>query len=498
VSLRTSFAISQPERIPSESVMWIGGLLGASVLWFLMLHGQFNFLCAFILASGLILVSLFDKPAAILLTLAYLILMGDLRRMLSVVFGQPAQDLLLLVGPVVAFVLALPLFARLRLKDGLSRAMLALLAVMALEIFNPKQGGLTVGLSGAIFYIAPMLWFWLGRHFGSPIVVEKLLYFVIFPLSLVAALLGFVQTFVGFLPYEQAWIDVASKTYSALYVGGSIRPFGFSVSGTEYAVLLMLGAVGVAAAYFGRRRRWTLIFPVLLAGVVLASGRTAVIRVIITLAFVWTLRKGQRLNAAKLFTLLLFALVGLVGVVLIASRFAVPDAGSSGKNSVVNDALAHQAGGLAHPLDPRYSTASLHGGMFWSGILQGFTYPIGHGLGSTTDAATKFGGETDTDAGSSELDISDMFIALGLVGGLLYLYIVIRTMRQTLAYLRTVRLSISLPVAAILICTLGSWLIGGQYSTSALLFFLVGALLYPDPMQANDRTNSPRLTHQKI
>jgi hypothetical protein len=496
--MRTSFAISPPQKIPSESVMWIGGLLCASVLWFLMFHGQFNFLCAFILASGLILVSLFDKPAAILLTLAYLILMGDLRRMLSVVFGQPAQDLLLLVGPVVAFVLAFPLLTRLRLKDGLSQAMLALLAVMALEIFNPKQGGLTVGLSGAIFYIAPVLWFWLGRHFGSPVVVEKLLYFVIFPLSLLAAVLGFVQTFVGFLPYEQAWIDVASKTYSALYVGGSIRPFGFSVSGTEYAVLLMLGAVGVAAAYFGPKRRWTLVFPVLIAGVILASGRTAVIRVIITLAFVWTLRKGQRLNATKVFGLLIFALVGLVGVVLIASRFAVPDAGPSGKNSVVNDALAHQAGGLAHPLDPRYSTASLHGGMFWSGILQGFTYPIGHGLGSTTDAATKFGGDTDTDTGSSELDISDMFISLGLIGGLLYLYIVVRAMRQALVYLRTVRLSISLPVAAILICSLGSWLIGGQYSTSALLFFLVGALLYPDLMHANDRTDSPRLTYQKI
>ena len=311
--MRASFTISQSERIQSESVMWVGGLLCASVLWFLMLHGQFNFLCAFIFASGLILVSLFDKPAAILLTLTYLILMGDLRRILAVAVGQPAQDLLLLVGPVVAFVLAFPLLSRLRLKDGLSKAMLALLAVMALEMFNPKQGGLTVGLSGAIFYIAPVLWFWLGRHFGSPVVVEKLLYLVLFPLSLLAALLGFVQTFVGFLPYEQAWIDVVSKTYSALYLGGSIRPFGFSVSATEYAVLLMLGAVGVASAYFGARRRWTLIFPILIIGVILASGRTAVIRVIITLAFVWTFRKGQRVSAKKVFSLLVFALCGLGG-----------------------------------------------------------------------------------------------------------------------------------------------------------------------------------------
>jgi hypothetical protein len=133
--------------------------------------------------------------------------------------------------------------------------------------------------------------------------------------------------------------------------------------------------------------------------------------------------------------------------------------------------------------------------MFWSGILQGFTYPIGHGLGSTTDAASKFGGDTDT--GSSELDISDMFIALGLIGGSLYLYIVVCAMRQALAYLRTVRLGISLPVVAILICSLGSWLIGGQYSTSAFLFFLIGALLYPDLTHASDNIDSQRLSQQK-
>lgn len=482
--MKDSLAISQRERIPSEFLMWTGGLLCASALWLLMLQGQFNLLCAFIIASSLILISLYDKPAAILLTLTYLILMGDLRRILAVAVGQPAQDLLLLVGPVVAFVLAFPLLLRLRLSDGISKAMLALLGVMALEIFNPKQGGLSVGLSGAVFYIAPVLWFWVGRRFGSPAVVEKLLYLVLFPLSLLAALLGFVQTFVGFLPYEQAWIDVASKTYTALYIGGSIRPFGFSVSGTEYAVLLMFGAVGVAAAYFGSRPRWAIIFPILITGVVLASGRTAIIRVIFTLACVWTLRKGQKLSPTKVIALLLFTLLGLAGVVLIASRFATPGIGPSAKNSVVNDALAHQAGGLAHPLDPRYSTAGLHGSMFWSGVLQGFTYPIGHGLGSTTEAAAKFGGDTET--GSSELDISDMFIGLGLIGGLLYLYIVVGAMQKSLDYLQKVRLSVSLPVAALLISSLGSWLIGGQYSISALMLFLVGALSYTGTMQSED------------
>jgi hypothetical protein len=463
-----------------EFLMWIAGLLSASFLWLLMLAGQFDLGCALIVAATLRVVSRYGKATAALFTFTYLFLMGDIRRIVAVAFGQPAQDLLLLVGPAMALYLAFPLLLKVRLRDNISKAMLFLLVVMTLEIFNPKQGGLSVGLSGAIFYIAPVLWFWVGRQFGSPAVVEKLIYRVIFPLALLAALLGFVQTFVGFLPYEQAWIDIAAKSYTALHLGGSIRAFGFSVSGTEYAVLLMFGVVGVAAAYFGSKRKWTIVLPIFILGVILASGRTAVVRIILTLAFIWAFRRGQKLGTSTIVRILLFASAGAVLVAVVASHF-VPQTGSSGKNSAVNDALAHQAGGLAHPLDPKYSTAGLHGSMVWSGLLEGITYPIGHGLGATTEAAAKFG--SDPSQGSSEIDFSDMFISLGLIGGVLYLFVVVSAMRQSLTYLHTVSRTVSLPVVAILFSSLGSWLIGGQYSTSSVILFLVGALSYPDTIR---------------
>lgn len=457
--------------------MWITGLISASLLWLLVLAGQLNLVCALILAGALLLVSFRDKASATLLTFAYLFLMGDVRRIVAVAFGQPAQDLLLLVGPLMAFVLAFPVLLKVRLRDNLSKAMLLLLVIMALQIFNPKQGGLAVGLSGAIFYIAPVLWFWVGRHLGSPDVVEKLLYRVIFPLALLAALLGFGQTFLGFLPYQQAWIDVAAKNYQALHLGASIRPFGFSVSAAEYVVLLMFGAVGVAAAYFGGRGKWTILFPILMMGVVLASGRAAIIHSILTLAFIWTFRRSQRPGISAIVRVLVLSIGGAVLVTTIASHF-VPKSESTGNQSTVNNALAHQAGGLAHPFDPKYSTAALHGSMVWSGLLEGISYPLGHGLGATTEAAAKFG--SDPSEGSSEVDFSDMFISLGLIGGVLYLYIVSAAMLQSLTYLREVPRTIGLPVAAILVSALGSWLIGGQYSTSSVILFLVGAFSYTE------------------
>ena len=235
---------------------------------------------------------------------------------------------------------------------------------------------------------------------------------------------------------------------------------------------------------------------ILIAAIVLASARGIVIKVVVTLALIWTLRKGRTVGAKDAFRLAVFALGGLAAVVLVASHFSGSGGATPAKNSTVDNALAHQVGGLAHPFDARYSTAGLHGGMFLSGVFEGFTYPIGHGLGSTTAAASKFGG--DPNEGSSEIDISDMFISLGAIGGLLYLYIVAMAMLGALKYLRTVRRGISLPVLAILTSSLGAWLIGGQYSTSALMLFLIGALSYPDIGQsAETDTVRMRRRHQE-
>jgi hypothetical protein len=161
---------------------------------------------------------------------------------------------------------------------------------------------------------------------------------------------------------------------------------------------------------------------------------------------------------------------------LVAAHFASPaDAGQHGSSSA-QDALAHQLGGLAHPFDKRYSSAGLHSNMVVSGVIEGIMSPLGHGLGSTTFAAQKFG--TDSDGGSSELDFSDMFISLGLVGGLLYLGVSILGIRAALRYVRETQLHIGLPVLAILISTLGGWLIQGQYSTCSIVFFILGSLVY--------------------
>jgi hypothetical protein len=376
----------------------------------------------------------------------------------------------------VTVVLVVPVLLDLKLREVLSKAILALLVVMGLEILNPRQGGLSIGLSGVFFYMIPVMWFWIGRSVGSAALVKRIIYRIVLPLGIYAGILGLCQNFVGFLPYQQAWITTVGRVYTSLYVGSSVRAFGFSVSAAEYATLLEVSIAVAVAAYLTSHRIWIGAVPLLATALLLSGGRGLTIKLVIVLSVLWVVRRGKRLNVPTLAGMVVLGALSVASLSLVAAHFASPaDAGQHGSSSA-QDALAHQLGGLAHPFDKRYSSAGLHSNMVVSGVIEGIMSPLGHGLGSTTFAAQKFG--TDSDGGSSELDFSDMFISLGLVGGLLYLGVSILGIRAALRYVRETQLHIGLPVLAILISTLGGWLIQGQYSTCCIVFFTLGSVVY--------------------
>jgi len=465
-------------RLTKAAPMWAGGLLFLLVLWLLMVSGRLNLLCAVLVAGPLLLLYLCDKSAALLAIFAYLFLLGDIRRIVSVLVGQPVIDPFLLLAPLMALVLALPSLFHLRLIDPLSKAMFALLLLMVLEALNPAQGGLATSLAGVFFYLVPVLWFWVGRSMGSPLLVTRLLYRVVFPLALLAGLLGLGQSFIGFLPYQQAWITAAIKAYTSLYVGSTVRPFGFSVSAAEYGTLLQFSLAAIVAASFASRRGWLLALPVLATAFTLASGRGVMIKLFVALPITWIMRRRTKLSLRTVLSIAILGVLSLLTLSSVAAHFAPAESNDSRNSSAAENAFSHQVSGLAHPFDERYSTAGAHSDMVLSGLMQAVKTPLGQGLGASTFAATKF--QTDQQQGSSELDFSDMFISLGLLGGLLYLGIAGLAARAALRYLQSTPLPLSLPVFAILVTTLGAWLIGGQYSVCALVFFLMGSLVYQE------------------
>jgi hypothetical protein len=112
--------------------------------------------------------------------------------------------------------------------------------------------------------------------------------------------------------------------------------------------------------------------------------------------------------------------------------------------------------------------------MFLFGIASGFTNPVGNGLGSVTLGADKFGGSSGVSTGSTEVDISDAFRSMGLVGGICFLLMIYHNSRYVLEYFLYGRPIISYALVGIFAAMLGQWIGQGQYSLAPAICFCMG------------------------
>ncbi len=273
------------QRLASSGNPWQLWIVGAALclfgIYFLFLQ-QYSFLLALLVTAGLGILWRVKPNFAILCAFGFLLGLGEIRRLVSYAFGPPVLDPFLLVGTVFATCIAVPVLYRVRVSDALSKIVLALTCVMCIEIFNPRQGPISVGLSGALFYLTPLFWFWIGREYGQGNMLQALMFRLIVPAGILAAALGIAQTYIGFLPWEKDWIQRSlAAGYTALNLGGgNIRSFGFSSNGAEYGNLLMISGICMIAGILTGRRIYLLFLPLVLTGQLLASQRTPIIKIV--------------------------------------------------------------------------------------------------------------------------------------------------------------------------------------------------------------------------
>jgi hypothetical protein len=469
----TTSRLTFPNR--PEGILYLVAACILLPLTFLALIGQLPLVLATMILGTLVLASLRGKTAAIVSTFLFLLVLGEIRRVVAFSIGPPGLDPLLLVGTMFATYLAIPLLLRVRLSDALSKAVFALMVIMCLEVLNPRQGPISVGLSGALFYLTPVFWFWIARHFGTERLFGMLINWIVIPAGVAAAILGICQTYIGFLPWESAWIKASlAAGYTALNLGGGhIRSFGFSSNGTEYGNLLMIAITCSVAAMMTGRRAYGLLLPLLLSAQLLASQRAPLIKVLLAVAVMWALRGVSR--RAWVSKLILASLFG-GGMVVYTLTQAGSGGGGADRGTAAQYATRHVTQGLSHPLDPRYSTAGVHFDLFKSGILSGIENPLGFGLGAVTLGSGKFGGGDPSVAGSSEVDISDSFIAMGVLGGLTYLLVILVGLKYAVEYTGKAPEAVGLPIIGMLTCMLGVWVPLGEYALGPLLWFCLGFL----------------------
>lgn len=410
--------------------------------------------------------SLRRSPALPILALIYLSILGGVRRNLIPIMGQFHIDPLLVVVPLTVGLLWFGKLLRLQipLDNPIAKVRAVLLALMlTIGLLNPSQGGVTVALGGAMFLVIPVLWSFIGRDLGDRKTLRTL-YTVALIIAACGALYGIYQTLYGFTKGEEMWL-ASDPNYTATLAGNAIRPMSFFTSAAEYPAFLAICCVFVIA-FILAGRWWPLPFvPLLLAGMFYSGVRSPIVGTLLGIVVLWSVR-GRSMKA-WVPRLALAALIGAVGLI-----YGIKSAQNLTISPSQDSLVQRQVEGLANPNDPTKSTASIHVQAALFGISSSLTHPLGIGIGAITPAGYQLGQA----ATNMEVDWSNMFLALGLIGGIVYILFILTTLWCAFKVWHHSRTFVALAILGVLVTTLNTWLNGDNYAIVTLLWFSIGAL----------------------
>jgi hypothetical protein len=325
-----------------------------------------------------------------------------------------------------------------------------------------------VGVAGAMLFLVPLLWFWVGRAYATKEFLETLLYKVMPALAAAAVLMGFYQTAFGYLPYQLQWYRIAG--YTALGPSEELlRPLSVFPNITEYVKFLGIVTVSLLAATLkGDTKKWPLIL-LFFAAIFITGTRGPIVFILFAAVIMWTVMgRGVTTWVPRFALALAIAAIGLFWV--------LPKAGGIQASSERIEHVTQRQAGLVE--DSGGGTVAIHLNLLYLGFKWGFEEPLGRGVGATTLAARKFG----TGGGSTEKDISDMFVSGGVIGGTLYLLLVIAISIAAVRYWNKTRSVASLAIVGYLVFMALGWLRPGQYCLTPLTWLVIGSL---DRLQQN-------------
>jgi len=409
----------------------------------------------------------------VLMLLGWLVAFGAIRRLLLSAGVTSQNDPLLLVAPMAVAVLVLVATKRgaFRSRSSLTTMMLVFSGLCILGAFNPAQGSLVAGFASLLFFLVPLLWFWVGRGLLDDELFQRVLV-VIAVLAPLAAIYGLWQVYRGFPPWDANWIR-ATPEYGSLYVGTALRPFGSLSSTADYVGYVAIGLILWTLRLRNRHRvaPTLLVIAVLAWGLAIGSVRGAVVGLVVTLGVVFAVSRGFGIGRTAFFgfgsLLLLSVVVGSVN----------PDSLGTGNASAL---LSRQLTGLADPFDRQTSTLPGHIDSLVGGLKEALREPLGRGPAAVTLAGQKFG----SGATSTDIDPSNVAVALGAPGLVAYVLVVVLGLRRAFEYARDRRDLPSLAVLGILVITCTQWLAGGNYAVAPLPWLLLGWLDRPEKMRS--------------
>ncbi len=407
-------------------LLWgVGSLILGTVTSILLVYGEFRYILLVLL--GFLALACLDLRRGVYILLTFLPFMYFLRRQVLHFQSFDARDPILLfpaVTTVLMFMSVLifygPLIYRYLRQSSLFKACVLLMVVFLLQIFNPLQGNILIGFAGGLYYIVPLAWCVLGLLMKDED-ISKIFRLILF-LGFITAMYGLYQHFFGLSAVELYELD--SK--------GMLKGFGdqiritstFSTLG-DFSLYMSICGILTFSYYWNSKGRLHL----------------ALFLIIITYTMIWTAVRSA-------FLMMFFGIVmllvintkrmnrlwfrGMAALTCVLSGYAFlyrydPERMYDVEFSE-NPAVVYTFSGITHPTQESTFQSRMRN---WTSItVNAFTYyPMGHGLGTTTPAARKFGGGREH---TTDSYFFGLMYGSGLVAAILFIVILWLGLRSIL------------------------------------------------------------------
>jgi hypothetical protein len=389
---------NRPQR--RSTLLWFAPLQAAAAFTVLAIASGGQMLRTWLLGALLWVLALpllVSLEAGLLAMILFEPFRGLIRRAQYLFLDYASEDPIHVLTPIVTiFALAALLRSRrLRVFHGapLAGSVSILALIYVLEIFNPLQGGLLVGLSGALFMLTPLVWFYFGQSVNDRFVTRMLQLMVV--LGLITSLYGLYQLLAGYPAFEQYWID-NTEFYESIGVGHVKRALATFSSAEEWGRYAEVGAIAAFGFLAGTKRitarvGWFVCGAALFGGVLLTGERTAVFGAIAGVAML-ILLGARSLPAVALRMGLL--LLPIILVVVFVAPPSDEDMWSKGEDETVSTLLSHTQRGTLKPAEEESFQIRLEN---WKYLLTDVIpyRPLGIGLGAGSLGRARFSDDGD-------------------------------------------------------------------------------------------------------
>ncbi|MFN0119013.1 MAG: hypothetical protein ACKV2V_00775 [Blastocatellia bacterium] len=319
-------------------------------------------------------------------------LRGIIRRAQYLLIPYQPSDPIHLLTPVITLIIIGLLLQlrghRLFFATPLAKAVSILGFIFFAQVFNPLQGGLTVGLSGALYFIVPMAWFYFGQEVDKSFIYKTMR--LMAGLGIVTSLYGVWQMVVGYPEFERYWIE-NTEFYDSIQVGAVKRGLATYCSAEEWGRYVQLGAlVSMARASCARQLKERLFWlggGLLLTVFLLLTGQRTSIFGLLAGVLILTLYGTRSLRQA-------FIRLALVGVIALAAMFIVkPESEdeilAKDEGQVASTLISHSTRGTLRPGEEGSLWARIE---TWTMMVTDTipSNPLGLGLGIMTVGALRY------------------------------------------------------------------------------------------------------------